>query len=66
MAPKTRGFCLPSAILAITPRSVGADVTLHAMGGPRHGSGAEFDSPALVDLVEDFAIATYGDLMLHH
>jgi len=31
MAPKTRGFCLRSEILAIIPRSVGADVTLDAI-----------------------------------
>jgi hypothetical protein len=38
-----------SEIVAIRPRSVAAHVTFHAIEGTGHGSGAELDSPELVD-----------------
>jgi hypothetical protein len=44
-----------SEIVRIRPRSVAAEVTFHAIEGTGHGSGAELDSPELMDLVAPHA-----------
>jgi hypothetical protein len=41
-------------ILALALRSAGVDAAFHTGEGAGHGGGAEFDAPALMDLVADF------------
>jgi dipeptidyl aminopeptidase/acylaminoacyl peptidase len=43
-----------SEILAMALGCAGVDATFHAIEGAGHGTGAEFDSPALMDLVVNF------------